>query len=524
MRKWITAAAFALVLVACAPGFDTTPGPTVTTQPAPIGQAAADLATARALWASTGADDYTYEFMDDCGECDPVERSPRRIAVLDGQILAVEDADLLTIEDVFGNIEQALNAGRQVEVTYDKKTGFPRDVQIDMDLRPVDGGSHWILADVTELTPIDSAAGLREARRVWDAQGLDNYQYLIKVVCDCPENGAFEVTVIDGRAVGVVPLYGRAESNTISPVTISSTFDDLEEWFTDTQTVIDEGILELDVRVDPVMGYPRWVHLKADFPDDDYAAPFKAVVTIDLVTSLDPTDSPIVPNADDLAGLLRARGLWEASRTDDYQFTLTVHCMCTEEYTGPFEITVRDERVVSATWQGKPLGPDQGAARTVEDVFALIDRAISDGIDIDVTYDAMLGYPQFVTIDVEAVAVDGGLAFTIDNLIPVGKEGGIAGLVLAGPTCPVQQDPPDPACADRPVANAVLVVFNLGDNEVGRIVTTPDGYFEVSLAPGWYRIEPQPVEGLLGTAPSFEVEIRSGVTNTVSVTYDTGIR
>ena len=31
-------------------------------------------------------------------------------------------------------------------------------------------------------------------------------------------------------------------------------------------------------------------------------------------------------------------------------------------------------------------------------------------------------------------------------------------LVLAGPTCPVVTDPPDPACADRPVEGAELVV------------------------------------------------------------------
>ena len=522
MRKWIIVAMFALVMAACAPAFDATPGPTVTTHPAQVGQAVVDLGAARALWASSGIGDYTYEFMNNCGECDPAERSPRRIAVLDGHVLAVEDGTLLTIEDVFGNIEQALRAGRLVEVTYDELTGFPRDVQIAMDLRPVDGGTHWILTEVTELAPIDSVSELREARRVWDAQGLDDYRFLMKVVCDCPENGTFEVTVIDDWPIDVVPLDGPAETSSISPVTISRTFDDLEEWFTDTQTVVDEGILEVDVRVDPVMGYPRWVSVTANFPDDDYAAPFTAVVTIDLVTPIDPSDST-VPDIDDLADLATARSLWGASRTTDYQFTLTRHCMCTKEYAGPFEITVRDQQVVSATWKGIPLGPDQ-AVRTVEEVFALIERAIMDGIEIDVTYDQEVGYPRFVTIDVEAVAVDGGLAFSIDNLIPIVDRGGITGQVLAGPTCPVQQDPAAGACADQPVDGAVLLVFTLGDTEVARITTTANGQFQISLDPGWYRIQPQPVEGLLGTAASFEVEIRPGVTAEVTVTYDTGIR
>jgi hypothetical protein len=59
---------------------------------------------------------------------------------------------------------------------------------------------------------------------------------------------------------------------------------------------------------------------------------------------------------------------------------------------------------------------------------------------------------------------------------------------------------------------------------VTRITSNPNGYFQVALDPGIYLIEPQPVEGLLGTAAPFEVEIRPGVTHEVVIAYDTGIR
>jgi len=524
MRRWIAVATFTL-LAACALGYDSAPPQTLTTQPSPIDQAASDLATAQALWASFEVTDYTYEFINNCGECDPSRRSPRRIAVLDGRVLVVEDAhELLTVDEVFASIEHALAAGRQVEVTYDQETGLPQDVQIDMDMRPVDGGTHWILTDMTELTPVDSADELRKARKIWDAQDLNHYRFLMKVECDCPEKGTFEVKVVDDRVVEVIALGQKAETGPITPVTMNQTFDDLEEWFTDTQDLIDEGILRVDVRVDPVMGYPRWVAVRANFTNDDSVAPFTVVVTMDLVQPLAVDDSPSVPDADDLAALEQAKGLWQAGGITDYRYTLTVHCNCPEEYAGPFEVTVRDTWIASATWKGEPLGPGQGTAYTIQEVFAIIERAIEEGTDVDITYDPAQGHPVTVIIDVEAVAVDGGLAFSIGNLIPIGKKGGIAGQALAGPTCPVQQDPAAGACADRPVAGANLVILDDEGDEVIRVTTNPDGYFQASLEPGEYHLEPQAVAGLLGTPAPFIVVIEPGITNQVTISYDTGIR
>lgn len=106
---------------------------------------------------------------------------------------------------------------------------------------------------------------------------------------------------------------------------------------------------------------------------------------------------------------------------------------------------------------------------------------------------------------------------------PAGQ-GTLEGLVLAGPTCPVQRDPPDPACSDRPVPLAILVVLDLAGDEVGRGVSDQEGRFSISLPSGSYRLVPQPVEGLLGTAGSQDVQVKVGDTEAVTVSYDTGIR
>jgi hypothetical protein len=108
---------------------------------------------------------------------------------------------------------------------------------------------------------------------------------------------------------------------------------------------------------------------------------------------------------------------------------------------------------------------------------------------------------------------------------PLPAESGVSGTVTAGPTCPVVTDPPDPACADRPVAGAVLVVTDLAGVEVGRMTSDGDGTFALSLAPGAYRIEPQPVDGLMGTAAPVEFFVVLGEPpSEVAIGYDTGIR
>ena len=94
----------------------------------------------------------------------------------------------------------------------------------------------------------------------------------------------------------------------------------------------------------------------------------------------------------------------------------------------------------------------------------------------------------------------------------------------AGPTCPVVGDPPDPACDDRPVEDAVLLVEDASGALVARIQTGEDGTFHVVLPEGTYHLVPQPVEGLLGTAPAQDLVVADGPVDGIDVAYDTGIR
>lgn len=135
---------------------------------------------------------------------------------------------------------------------------------------------------------------------------------------------------------------------------------------------------------------------------------------------------------------------------------------------------------------------------------------------------------------VYAVGADGAVSVVSEAGPPVPAEAwpsplgagrtGIGGIALAGPVCPVETVPPDPACAPRPVAEAVVLIRVGGGPEVARAVTGADGIFFVELAAGEYVVEPQAVEGLLGTAGPQSVSVLAGSAVAIQLDYDTGIR
>lgn len=100
----------------------------------------------------------------------------------------------------------------------------------------------------------------------------------------------------------------------------------------------------------------------------------------------------------------------------------------------------------------------------------------------------------------------------------------VSGYAHAGPVCPVEQIPPDPSCADRPVVGAVLVFRAADGRRVAQATTGPDGSFAVTLAPGRYTLIPQPVNGLVGTAAEQDLLIVDAPLVGIDLSYDTGIR
>ena len=99
----------------------------------------------------------------------------------------------------------------------------------------------------------------------------------------------------------------------------------------------------------------------------------------------------------------------------------------------------------------------------------------------------------------------------------------VSGVALSGPHCPVVQSPPDPQCADRPVADAEIVITNATGARVDSVRTDADGQFTMPLPAGDYTFTPQPVDGLMGT-PSPQSDTAGTSSLTLTFSYDTGIR
>jgi hypothetical protein len=103
---------------------------------------------------------------------------------------------------------------------------------------------------------------------------------------------------------------------------------------------------------------------------------------------------------------------------------------------------------------------------------------------------------------------------------------GIGGRVVAGPTCPVERNPPLPQCSPRPLAVRVRI-SRVGKRHLVKVVrSAADGHFKVFLPAGTYSVRGLEVgQSPLPRPPSpFRVHVRSGRLTHVTITYDTGIR
>ena len=102
----------------------------------------------------------------------------------------------------------------------------------------------------------------------------------------------------------------------------------------------------------------------------------------------------------------------------------------------------------------------------------------------------------------------------------------VTGMVSAGPVCPVEPASPDPRCAPRPVAGAVIVATDASGQEVGRATSAADGTYELVVGEtGTVVLTAEPVTGLMRPPEPVSVTLTSpGQVERVDLEYDTGIR
>ena len=115
----------------------------------------AELAEQRARWEAAGVSDYSFVVAAHCF-CPTEYTTPRTVTVAGGSVSAV-DPELpsgwtmpLTVDDLFALVEQGLDEGAFVGVSYDAEYGFPTSVFVDWEELIVDEESAF---EVTEFQP-----------------------------------------------------------------------------------------------------------------------------------------------------------------------------------------------------------------------------------------------------------------------------------------------------------------------------------------------------------------------------------
>lgn len=98
---------------------------------------------------------------------------------------------------------------------------------------------------------------------------------------------------------------------------------------------------------------------------------------------------------------------------------------------------------------------------------------------------------------------------------------GIEGQTVMGPACPgpIQIDTP---CPDTPV-QATITILKGNSEQVSQVQSNTQGMFTVTLPPGTYILQPEPLSALQHAEP-MTVTVAAGDFISVIITYDSGMR
>lgn len=135
------------------------------------------------------------------------------------------------------------------------------------------------------------------------------------------------------------------------------------------------------------------------------------LVVLALVVSLFGCTHPTPPIIDDnpqQEALNKNHDLWKNTNRSTYTYTYKRMCFCPPEE--DIVVNVQYGNVVSAHYypSDNPVMPERlDELMTVEDLFLVIQQAITDQVArLDVTYNAQLGYPERISIDVDERMAD----------------------------------------------------------------------------------------------------------------------
>jgi hypothetical protein len=114
------------------------------------------------------------------------------------------------------------------------------------------------------------------------------------------------------------------------------------------------------------------------------------------------------------------REQWLQADIQQYRMEFRASCYCGQEFTELVNVEVLDDTVRSVTVVSTGLPVEYmplDTWPTIEELFAAVEQAIvEDAHELQVTYDAELGYPAFVFIDRDERVIDEEIGYQVFEL------------------------------------------------------------------------------------------------------------
>jgi hypothetical protein len=400
MRSLVGLMLLSLLVAACGAGPTSATNPSsvtttsvTTTTVAPIdpGQ---QLKTAQKQWTDAGISTYRYTFEDECGEC--LQQGPETVIVWDG---FPSSHRAMTVDQMLGAIDSAIERGTPVEVAYDPTMGYPTEVWIDRQARAYDGGTHWLIHHFEPGLPPDATTpgALEEAHNLWKENRPPAYELVTDIICECPFDGTVRAVIEDSEVVDWDVTFTDGTGGQLSPITVDDMFSDLSRILASPDGFTEDGIhYRAFVQYDPHLGFPTWVAMEIEILDADSAYADLPSRLITSVTRLEPVEP--AQETETNAELAAARDRWQAAGFDSYNYELTIHDIENASFADFYLVEVRNGAVTSVSQGELPVDEWDIPILPIESLFDLIEGHLLNGATVETLYHDVLGYPVLITV------------------------------------------------------------------------------------------------------------------------------
>jgi heat shock protein HslJ len=374
--------------------------------------------SAKTKWESHSGQFYTIQSQRVC-ECDPEMSAQMKISVSDNVIISAFDIgsddviskeiqeQIKTVDSLFALIEKAITDSVSIEVTYNEEFGYPETAKIDLEQLAVDGGLHITLSN---LEIKESLLALDDV--TWTLKSFDSIAGPQPII----ENTNISLSI----DMQNMQLDGMGGCNNYSADFV---LDDANHNMTisniiSTQLACNEpgNIMQQEQRYFSILEQIQFF----TFEKTTLNMVVGGDAGLNFEANQNSADEPKAGHSsNDLALLQSAKTNWNSHSGQYYTIQSQRFCNCVPEMSAEMKISVLDNAILSAF----DIGSDdviptaiREEIKTVDSLFALIEKAISESVSIEVTYNEEFGYPETAKIDLEKLAVDGGLHITLSNI------------------------------------------------------------------------------------------------------------